>query len=127
MPAFNFKKQFVPFIRAKTKRHTIRADQKDGKPRAKVGDVLHHYCGMRTKSCFRIVPPVICTKVEPITITENPLPMATPRFEVTVGGYVLDKSEKERLAQADGFPDFASMMKFWDGRLPFKGSIIHWS
>ncbi len=121
MPAFNFKNQFVEPIRAGTKNHTIRADQKDGTPRAKVGDLLHHYCGMRTKGCFRIVPAVTCTRVEPIWIT-----LGVGSFVVIVDGCILDQGERERLARADGFPDFKAMMKFWDGRLPFKGSIIHW-
>jgi hypothetical protein len=45
---------------------------------------------------------------------------------VAIGGVELDPSEREALARRDGFPDFATMLEFWAGRLPFKGHIIHW-
>lgn len=127
MPAFNFKNQFVEPIRAGTKNHTIRADQKDGTPRAKVGDLLHHYCGMRTKGCFRIVPAVTCTKVERITIDDLGSCDGIPYGRlIRVDENQLSHDECEQLARADGFLNLAAMMAFWDGRLPFKGSIIHW-
>ena len=77
---------------------------------------------MRTKECFRILPGTVrCTKVLPIWIHLNP-----GGFAVIIDGQILDRSEREALAVADGFPDFRAMMKFWEGRLPFKGFIIHW-
>lgn len=123
MPLLNYKKQFVEPIRAGRKHHTIRAWRKIP---IKKGDKLYLYCGARTKNCFRILPePVICTRVETIRIGDAG-EMRTPRFPVHVEGYVLDKQECERLAIADGFDSFGEMMKFWDGRLPFEGQIIHW-
>ena len=45
---------------------------------------------------------------------------------VTVGGVPLDYDERETLAFADGFRNWDEMLSFWEGRLPFKGNIIHW-
>ena len=118
MPLLNFKKQFIPFIRAKTKCHTIRAERKHP---VKVGDKLYLYCGLRQKGAYRILPePVICSRVESIEIDAR-----TSRM-VTVGGVPLEYDERETLAVADGFRDWNEMLAFWEGRLPFKGSIIHW-
>jgi hypothetical protein len=123
MPLLNFKPRFVEPIRMDTKRHTIRAERKIP---IKVGDNLYLYCGARTKKCFRILPePVPCTKVQTITIEIK----TRPDYQlicVVIDGEILDSSEAERLAFADGFSDFKDMMKFWEGRLPFKGQIIHW-
>jgi hypothetical protein len=128
MPAFSFKKQFVEPIQAGTKHHTIRGERVDGRVPAKVGDQLSLFCGMRTKGCFRILPGTVpCTKVELITI-EDAGRSSEDHFtkRVCIDGNPLDRSECQRLAQSDGFPDFGRMMMFWEGRLPFKGYIIHW-
>jgi hypothetical protein len=139
MAAYSFKKQFVDPIRAGIKHHTIRADRKDGRV-PKIGEPLSLYCGMRTKGCFKILsdnPP--CRRVERIVIRECGRCGGTgeiacssthyescPAIEVIVAGQRLAKDECEQLARADGFPDFSRMMKFWEGRLPFEGNIIHW-
>lgn len=121
MAAYSFKKRFVPAIQAGTKGHTIRSDRKDGRV-PKIGEKLHLFCGMRTKGCFRILPNAPpCKRVERIFINVTPIGKT-----VVIDGHLLDKDEKERLAQADGFSDFAEMMAFWEGRLPFAGNIIHW-
>jgi hypothetical protein len=121
MPAFSFKKQFVAPIQAGTKKHTIRGERTDGRVPAKVGDNLSLFCGMRTKGCFRILPgTVLCSRVESIEIDAK-----TSRM-VTVDGVPLDYSEREALAVADGFRNWDEMLSFWEGRLPFKGFIIHW-
>ena len=123
MPAFSFKKQFVAPIQAGTKRHTIRGERKDGRVPAKVGDNISLFCGMRTKGCFRILPgTVLCTKVQPIQIYDGCLGL----HRIMVDGTELDIGESECLAKADGFNGWRDMARFWDGRLPFKGFIIHW-
>lgn len=125
MPALNFKKQFEPHIRSKRKKHTIRAKRE--RP-IKVGDKLYLYTGMRTKSCQKITE-AECVKVEDIQIApyRTPLgPSAIERFGIFVDGIPLNEDECEALAYRDGFRDFKTMMLFWDGRLPFKGDIIHW-
>ena len=121
MPAFSFKKQFVETIQAGTKHHTIRGERVDGRVPAKAGDQLSLFCGMRTKGCFRILPgTVLCVRVESIEINAQTTGM------VTVQGVPLDYGERETLAQADGFRNWDEMLSFWEGRLPFKGYIIHW-
>jgi hypothetical protein len=140
MPAFSFKQQFVEPIRQGVKHHTIRGERKDYRIPAKVGDELALFCGMRTKQCFHILPKTVtCTRVQQICIQECGLCGGTgerccssthyescPVFEVRIDGDLLDRGECEQLARADGFVDFSSMMAFWEGRLPFKGYIIHW-
>lgn len=121
----NFKSQFVEPIRLGIKHHTIRGDRKDGYV-PKPGEPLYLYCGARTKNCFKILPePPPCTKVQRISIEVK----SRPEYQlicVVIDGEMLDSSEAEQLARCDGFPDFATMMKFWEGRLPFAGNIIHW-
>ena len=51
MPAFNFHARFADDIEAGRKPCTIRADRKDGRAPARVGDRAILYTGMRTKSC----------------------------------------------------------------------------
>lgn len=122
MPLLNFKKQFVEPIRSGVKHHTIRAERKIP---VKPGDRLYLYCGLRHEGAFRIMPePVICTKTESIKIVCT----ATIHggFQIYIENSILSADECARLAIADGFKDFLEMMKFWEGRLPFFGNIIHW-
>ena len=129
MPALNFKRQFVAHIRSRRKRHTIRAKRK--RP-IKPGETLYLYTGMRTKQCEKIIEPVTCAKVDDIRIELRPaqgngaLTRGLQFPHVIVEGIDLSEDEKDRLAYADGFDSFADMMKFWDGRLPFNGDLIHW-
>ena len=126
MPAFSFKKQFVEPIQNGTKHHTIRAERKDGRVPAKAGDTLYLYCGMRTKGCFKIfVGPlgdVTCTKVQRIEIYE----LVMGGWGIKLDGQPLMFDEAAQLARCDGFGSFKEMMAFWEGRLPFKGYIVHW-
>jgi hypothetical protein len=135
MAAYSFKRQFVEPIRAGTKRHTIRADRKDGRV-PKVGEPLALYCGMRTKGCFKILdvnPP--CTMVQRVYMSDQQgwllyspsLEAHIRRPKITIEECMLSLDECEQLARSDGFPDFATMMAFWNGRLPFTGNIIHWN
>ena len=58
---------------------------------------------------------------------------------VWINGIELSVDEREALALRDGFKKvvikgtngccftaWAEMLQFWDGRLPFRGQIIHW-
>ena len=114
MPALSFQQRFVPMIVAGDKEHTIRAERAR---LFRVGDVLSLYTGMRTKQC-RLLMRRTCTMVRSIQITEGQ--------NVIIDGEFLSFDEREQLAVKDGFRDFAHMMEFWEGRLPFKGRIIHW-
>lgn len=115
MPSLNFKPQFVEAIRARTKKHTIRA------PRVipvKVGDKLFLFSGLRHRGAYRILTEaVICSQIQEIVIGKS---------DVTIDGQLCSPDECQRLANADGFDDFETMLTFWEGKLPFTGHIIHW-
>lgn len=123
MGLYNFEPRFEPAIRSGRKQHTIRADRKyPDEP----GDTMHGYVGLRHPGA-RLLFRWPCVKVERITIQHGPNRKFLPDdFRVFVEGQRLDKTECEGLAYHDGFDSFAEMMSFWHGRLPFKGSIIHW-
>ena len=116
MGLYNFHRRFVPFIKNGTKKHTIRAERCHPD---KAGNTLHLYQGLRTKKA-KLIKRVECVKIEQIYIYRD------FQTEVEIAGVPLTVSEKESLARRDGFKDFAEMMDFWCGRLPFHGQIIHW-
>lgn len=130
MGLYSFKKQFIPFILDGRKTHTIRANRKDGWVE-KPGNTMHLYTGLRTKSS-QLLMRVECAKVEGIAIAMRPytgkgvLARGCSFPEVFIDGNELSGDEKETLARRDGFRNFAEMMAFWEGRLPFSGHIIHW-
>lgn len=118
MGLYNFQKQFVPFIKARTKKHTIRSRRAHPD---KPGNTLYLYSGLRTKKARRIIAPVKCVKVEEINIEWS--------GGVLVEGIRLSDDEREALAKRDGFAGWAEMFEFWRSpvtRLPFEGHIIHW-
>lgn len=129
MGLYNFQKRFVSKILSGEKTHTIRA--KRAVP-DKPGNMLHLYTGLRQKGA-RLLMRAPCVKVEEIEITSHreawammALMPPDSGFSVKIGGETLSADECEALARRDGFDNFAQMMMFWDGRLPFKGDIIHW-
>lgn len=115
MGLYNFQQRFVPFIRARTKKHTIRAIRANPD---KPGNTLHLYAGLRTKKA-RLIARVICTAIDTIWISGT-------GAVVSINGLCIGDDEKEELARRDGFSNFQEMMNFWDGRLPFEGHIVHW-
>ena len=147
MGLYNFKSQFVPFILDGSKTHTIRAPRKN---LAKPGETLHLYTGLRQPGA-ELLMRAPCIRVESIVIwvdgavfigpvgPMNPYLLHNPSRASLVR---LDDHERDLLAWRDGFrvpllgraPNrtpgsgghFNLMMKFWDGRLPFAGHIIHW-
>lgn len=116
MGLYNFKPRFAPFILDGRKTHTIRAERSHPD---KPGNTLHLYTGLRTKKA-KLLMRVPCVRVEEIVITDTALP------RISIEGHLLNQDEEEALARRDGFKDFGEMLKFWEGRLPFKGHIIHW-
>lgn len=124
MALLNFQKRFVPHIEDGTKRHTIRATRKTP---FKVGEMLHLYTGLRQKGA-QLLFRAPCVKVEEIAIRHDT--KAPSIIHVFIDGERLDECEKRVLAERDGFragPDsFEEMMRFWEGRLPFRGQIVHW-
>lgn len=113
MPAYSFNEQFVSKVESGEKNYTIRGKRKS---RPVVGQHFYAYYAMRTKRCRKILESVI-TKVQDIEIHQ---------WTVRVDGEILFADECEQLAIRDGFANFSDMMKFWDGRLPLYGDIIHW-
>jgi uncharacterized protein YqfB (UPF0267 family) len=114
MGLYNFQSRFVPKILAGEKTHTIRATRANPD---KPGNTLHLYTGLRQKGA-KLLMRAPCVKIEEIEISA--------RMRVRIDGVELDATEQETLARRDGFQNFADMMAFWNGRLPFRGHIIHW-
>lgn len=121
MVAFSFQKQFAEPIIAGTKRQTIRA-----RARAKPGDRLQLYTGMRTKAC-RKIGDAICHAVRPIRI----VPLAAG------GGFQIGDEEPQVIgwelnafARADGFADWAALAAFFAKHHPgvetFEGCLTIW-
>lgn len=114
MALYNFQKRFVEKILAGEKAHTIRAKRKR---RTKPGETLHLYTGLRQKGARLLMRPT-CTRVEDILIDIDE--------SIFIDGARLSFDECNQLAKRDGFRDYLEMMKFWDGRRPFEGDVIHW-
>ena len=148
MPSLNFKKQFVPGIRAmldreyarrlkiKPKRTTIRAMRKVP---IRKGDTLYLFTGLRTPHCERLGE-VKCLKVETVEITEKKVAGAVAvaaasrakkplegLIEVRTEGKLLSRRDTQAFAIDDGFTsivDLAAWFKDQHG-LPFTGQRIH--
>jgi hypothetical protein len=124
MGLYNFQQRFAKAVRKGDKTHTIRAKRKHPDY---PGCTFFGYTGLRTKKAKRLITSTV-VRVEDILIrkTCSLSDDATDIFEVAIDGVGLEDSEKELLARRDGFNNFADMMRFWTGRLPFIGHIIHW-
>lgn len=116
MPAYNFKKQFVPLVRSGEKTTTIRPYRQ--KRPTRIGDILYLYTGQRTKQCERIGV-YRCIRISPIVIgaAQNigrfPNRIQLSGRPVTLNGYSLAGWEIAKLAQEDGFPDSAAFFEFF--------------
>jgi hypothetical protein len=116
MPAYSFKERFIPLIKSGAKKQTIRGKRKN---QAKPGDKLYLFYGMRTKFCMRILE-TRCTAVKSIIIYK--------RGSVYINGKQQNDDQREKLAIADGFENYETMLRWWKltNELPFKGDIIYW-
>jgi hypothetical protein len=116
MPAYSFKERFIPLIKSGEKRQTIRSKRKH---QVEEGDKIYLFYGMRTKFCTRIMD-AVCLGVKDISITANGV--------VRIDGRALMNAEKQKLAKADGFDNFDTMIRWWKQthKLPFTGDIIYW-
>lgn len=114
MVAYNFKPQFADRVEAGLKFHTIRE-----KARAKVGDKLQLYTGMRTKKCRKLID-AICIAVDTVCITpEGPI-FGQPGFW---------PKDKDLFAERDGFKCYDEMYDFFcsdHGEEVFNGYVIMW-
>jgi len=116
MVAFNFSPQFCGPVERKEKLQTIRKTR-----RAKVGDSIQLYTGMRTKACRKLVhDDAICTYVGFVAIRPGSL---------TVGDNSLHPRHCDEFARLDGFKDYADMCRwFFDryGQTDFIGYLHRW-
>lgn len=127
MPAFNFMKTFAPALRSGQKPTTFRADRRDGRPPAKVGDKAYLYTGMRTKSCERLaVHPVVSVKKAMITCKQ----IENERlYSLYIDGLpVSSEVAMDEIARLDGFCNWQEMVTFFDKThgMPFSGWYIAW-
>jgi hypothetical protein len=112
MVAINFT-IFVDKVASGEKCQTIRQ-----KARCKPGDRLQLYTGMRTKAC-RKLGEGICTDVDYCSLRLG---------YITFGDASRHPSANE-FARADGFPDYATMVKWFQdkyARPVFVGYVIKW-
>ncbi|APY94899.1 ASCH domain-containing protein [Burkholderia pseudomallei] len=124
MYLLSFKTQFEPLITSGYKPHTIRAKRADGRDPCP-GDLLRMYVGLRTKQA-RVIAQEVCEYVSDIQILP---PLAGRLPQVFVGARLLDESEAEALARADGFDGWRDMVAFFADLygLPFTGNLIGWN
>lgn len=109
-------------------RQTIRAERRHT---VKVGEVLHHYCGLRQAGCRKLRAHLVdrCTETFPISLS------FTGRGEPVwlIRGCVAMKPELEEIARRDGFECVLEMSQWFfhnhiaksESRV-FVGNVIRW-
>lgn len=114
MVALNFKKQFAGDIETRKKRRTLRKSC-----RAKPGDKLQLYTGMRSKSCRKLTEDATCTKVSIVLIYNHFL---------MINGIEMPDKARTKFAQLDGFESVTAFVQFFDDLygLPIKLFMIEW-
>ena len=120
MPLYNYKPRFVPYIQDGSKFHTIRAIRKHP---CRVGDMMYHYTGLRTKYAKKIIEPTHCTAALSIFIyperifladvimnihdsnalLSRPVDKQMKDIKQVLSGYELTTRDKCDLAFNDGF------------------------
>lgn len=121
MVAINFTK-FIDKVASGEKRMTIRKTA-----RAKPGDKLQLYTGMRTKACRKLVKDdPVCTGVFAVTVSEDGVSYVGFHRIIHIGSLT---DQCRYLAIADGFDSFKSMSAFFRDtykELPFTGYAHVW-
>lgn len=116
MVAFNFQQQFAAPIQSREKCQTIRQTR-----RAKVGDSIQLYTGMRTKNCRKLVEEdPICVCVDYVAIRPGYL---------TVGDVNKHPRDIDEFARLDGFASYAAMHRWFAERYGtdhFVGYLHRW-
>lgn len=122
MVAYSFQKQFAEPIIAGTKRQTIRARAK-----AKPGDRLQLYTGMRTKAC-RKIGDAVCAETYRISIT-----ISEHHIRIEGNGRAIhytSEIQAEAFARTDGFAGWTDMVAFFSKYHPgvdtFEGILTIW-
>jgi len=116
---YGFKERFADALLMDTKLSTIRAPRKDGRL-PEPGEVIRRYTGMRTKNC-RWRGDRVCKSVTWIAISKAGNVWLESQTALSV-------TKRERLAQRDGFKNWAEMFEFFSTvhSLPFHGWLIEW-
>jgi hypothetical protein len=108
-----FQERFVDLVASGAKPHTIRL-----RARCKPADrlSLRTWTGKAYRSRQRIIREVTCTRVDPVTITDE---------GISIYGAALNA---EAVAKADGFASWADMRAWFSDvhGLPFHGQLIGW-
>lgn len=116
MVAFSFSTEFVDAVSSGRKSQTIRQ-----RKRAKPGDRLQLYTGMRTKNCRKIVAnDPVCTLVDYVSIRPDYL---------TLGDTRKHEGDADDFARRDGFENYAAMVKWFEtkyGSPYFQGFVHVW-
>ncbi len=135
MPAFSFKGQFVPKVKAGLKnkpggkRQTIRNYRKHP---GKVGQIAYLYFAMRTIWCTPLGEAVI-KSVQDVLITEKSITV----YDILDNGKLKfsraykSKRTLDKFAKADGFRNWETMKRWWKlthgpDALPFRGNLYKW-
>lgn len=126
MPAFNFQAQFAKAVEFGDKCQTVRADRKDGRPHARVGDTVKLYTGMRTKQC-RLLAVATVVEVSRIRIDAVEMFKNGKRLPAAIYDRECEQTDNE-FAEADGFDSFMDMAAWFRKThgLPFEGTLIRW-
>jgi hypothetical protein len=150
MVAYSYKRRFVDPIRIglcnsiaevaaldfahwmAPKRQTIRGPR-GGHGHARPGQLMHHFCAMRTKQCF-LIGIGRCIEVPPIALAFKAKGHGrSDRVVITHADHVtvLDRPDAlDSFAKSDGFQDWFDMRQFWneehDGVERFEGFLLRW-
>lgn len=119
MVAISFKKQHAGKVESGKKLMTIRKTK-----RAKAGDKLQLYTGMRTRGC-RKLRDAVCIAVDSVSITPNGPFFGQPGWW---------PKDRDVFAERDGFPSYAEMYAFFrseygmgESDYIFNGYAIMWN
>lgn len=114
MVAINFQPQFIEALLLGAKRQTIRR-----KARCEPGDKIQIYTGQRTKDC-RMLGEAVCLATAPVALYPS---------RAYIGSHMLSDNQRQELAEADGFKDYAEMHEWFKVKYKsrsFEGVIIKW-
>ena len=125
MPAFNFQSRFATKVLDGTKLQTIRAERKDKRPHAKVGDTLSLYTGMRTKQCL-LLRTARCLDILDIYI--NPAGFYLFRGDQPIA-LKTKRPDLDKFAIADGFESWEDLCQWLQSnhQVALIGSVIRWA
>jgi hypothetical protein len=127
MPAINFMKRWAAPIVAGVKCSTIRPPRKDRRARARPGQELALYWGMRTKHCT-LIGRARCVAVQPISM-DMESDGEDASIGVVIDGAPLNYLMLEDLARQEGFRDVPAMAQFFAEKYgtQMAGEIITWA